>query len=223
MPTSASRRSPTARPSPAAVEKHRYTHKKQTGGSGQFADVIIDVEPTAPAASYEFVDKITGGRIPKEYIPAVNDGVQQAITTGVLAGYPLVDVRVTLTRRQLPRRRLLRDGVQDRRHHGASRKRPQGQAVLLEPIMSVEVVTPDDFMGDVMGDLSSPPGPARWHREAGQQPGHHRPRPAVGDVRLRYRPALADPGPCDVHDAVRLVPADAAFVQEAIVKRVRGE
>ena len=81
------------------VEKHRYTHKKQTGGSGQFADVVITLEPTGPGGGYEFVDKITGGRIPKEYIPAVDHGVQAALTSGVLADYPMVDVRVTLARR----------------------------------------------------------------------------------------------------------------------------
>ena len=110
------------------VEKHRYTHKKQTGGSGQFADVILMLEPTGPGGGYEFIDKITGGRIPKEYIPAVDHGVQQALTSGVLADYPMVDVRVTLLDGSLPRRRLLGDGVPHRRPHGLQGSGPQGQA-----------------------------------------------------------------------------------------------
>jgi elongation factor G len=137
------------------VEKSTYTHKKQTGGSGQFAEVEISLEPTGPGGGYEFVDKITGGRIPKEYIPSVDAGIQESLTAGVLAGYPTVDVRVTLT---------------DGKYHDvdssemafkiagvmafkeAARK---AKPVLLEPIMRVEVVTPDDYLGDVMGDLSS--------------------------------------------------------------------
>jgi len=139
----------------ATVERSTYTHKKQTGGSGQFAEVEITLEPTGPGSGYEFVDKITGGRIPREYIPSVDAGVQESLTAGVLAGYPTVDVRVTLT---------------DGKYHDvdssemafkiagvmafkeAARK---AKPVLLEPIMKVEVVTPDDYLGDVMGDLSS--------------------------------------------------------------------
>src|SRR5690349_24127899 len=78
------------------VQKVVYRHVKQTGGKGQFAHVVIDVEPTGPGGGYEFVDKITGGRIPREYIPAVDQGIQQALDAGVLAGYPTVDVRATL-------------------------------------------------------------------------------------------------------------------------------
>ncbi|MFV2039857.1 MAG: hypothetical protein ACC660_06400, partial [Acidimicrobiales bacterium] len=79
------------------VIKHTYTHKKQTGGSGQFAEVRIDVTPVAAGEGYEFDDQITGGRIPKEYIPAVNAGIREAMTSGVLAGFPVVDVHVALT------------------------------------------------------------------------------------------------------------------------------
>ena len=192
-----------------AVEKVVYRHVKQTGGSGQYAHVVIDLEPTGPGGGYEFVDKITGGRIPKEYIPSVDQGIQEALTSGVLAGYPMVDVRATLDRRLVPRRRLLGDGVQDRRLAWRSR-RPPGKAkpVLLEPIMAVEVVTPEDYMGDVIGDLSQPPRQGRGHGAAGQQPGHPGPGAPVGDVRLRYRPAFAHPGSRHLHDAVRLVPAD---------------
>ncbi len=148
-----------------AVEKVEYTHKKQTGGSGQFGRVIIAIEPNAPTgeeeegdrseAGYEFVNKVTGGRIPREYIPSVDAGCQDAMENGVLAGFPMVDVKVTLL-----------DGA----YHdvdssemafkiagsmafkeGARRAGP----ALLEPVMAVEVTTPEDFMGDVIGDLNS--------------------------------------------------------------------
>jgi len=138
------------------IEKVTYVHKKQTGGSGQFAKVQIDLGPSdASEGGYVFENKVTGGRIPREYIPSVDAGAQEAMEYGVLAGYPLVDVKVTL-----------RDGA----YHdvdsselafkiagsmafkeGARRAKP----VLLEPMMSVEVITPEDFMGDVIGDLNS--------------------------------------------------------------------
>src|SRR5690606_17166964 len=78
------------------VQNVVYRHVKQTGGKGQYAHVVIDLEPTGPGGGYEFTDKITGGRIPKEYIPSVDQGIQEAMTSGVLAGYPMVDVRATL-------------------------------------------------------------------------------------------------------------------------------
>src|SRR6056297_20366 len=138
------------------VEKVEYTHKKQTGGSGQFGRVIIKVEPnTEEGGGYLFENKVTGGRIPREYIPSVDEGCQEAMENGILAGYPMVDVKVTLL-----------DGA----YHdvdsselafkiagsmafkeGASRAKP----ALLEPMMAVEVTTPEDFMGDVIGDLNS--------------------------------------------------------------------
>jgi elongation factor G len=138
------------------VEKIDYTHKKQSGGAGQFGRVIMDVEPLVGSeANYEFVNSVSGGRIPREYIPSVDNGCQEAMQTGVLAGYPMVNIKVTL---------------QDGAYHdvdsselafkiagsmafkeGARKAGP----VLLEPLMSVEVVTPEDFMGDVIGDLNS--------------------------------------------------------------------
>jgi len=138
------------------VEKIDYTHKKQSGGAGQFGRVIMDIEPLVGSeANYEFVNSVSGGRIPREYIPSVDNGCQEAMQTGVLAGYPMVNIKVTL---------------QDGAYHdvdsselafkiagsmafkeGARKAGP----VLLEPLMSVEVVTPEDFMGDVIGDLNS--------------------------------------------------------------------
>jgi elongation factor G len=137
------------------VKDVEYRHIKQTGGSGQFAVVIINLEPTGPGGGYEFVDKITGGRVPREYIPAVDQGIQQALESGVLAGYPTVDVRATLVDGQyhdVDSSEMAFKIAGSMAFKEAARK---AKPVLLEPIMAVECVTPDDYMGDVMGDLSS--------------------------------------------------------------------
>jgi elongation factor G len=140
------------------VDRYDYTHKKQSGGSGQFAKIQIAIEPLPVGevvGGYEFVNKITGGRIPREYIPAVDDGCQDAMQTGPLAGYPLTDVRVTLL-----------DGAYHDVDSSELAFKIAGIAAfkeaaklaspaLLEPMMSVEVVTPEDFMGEVIGDLNS--------------------------------------------------------------------
>ncbi len=138
------------------VEKVEYTHKKQTGGSGQFAKVQIDLEPSGgDGGGYEFVNAVTGGRIPREYIPSVDAGCQEAMEFGVLAGYPLVDCKVTL---------------QDGQYHDVDSSElafkiagsmvfkeaaRRADPALLEPLMAVEVTTPDDYLGDVIGDLNS--------------------------------------------------------------------
>ena len=139
----------------AAVERIDYTHKKQTGGSGQFAKIQIAIEPIESGEGYEFVNKVTGGRVPKEYIPSVDAGAQEAMEFGVLAGYPLQGVRV-----------ILLDGASHdvdsselafkiagsmAFKEGARRAKP----VILEPMMAVEVTTPEDYMGDVIGDINS--------------------------------------------------------------------
>jgi elongation factor G len=137
------------------VEKVTYTHKKQTGGAGQYAEVTVEMESTGPGGGYEFVDKITGGKIPKEYIPAVDHGLQQAMTTGVLAGYPMVDIRVTLVDgkyHDVDSSEMAFKVAGSMVFREAARK---ANPVLLEPIMNVEVVTPEDYMGDVIGDLNS--------------------------------------------------------------------
>ena len=143
------------------VDRIDYTHKKQTGGSGQFAKVQIALAPNKPvegvegSGGYEFVNKITGGRIPREYIPSVDNGCQEAMENGVLAGFPMVDVQVTLLDGayhdvdsselafKLAGTQAFKDGAR------------QAGPVLLEPMMAVEVTTPEDFMGDVIGDLNS--------------------------------------------------------------------
>jgi len=135
--------------------EHSYTHKKQTGGSGQFAAIKILCEPTAPGTPFEFVDEIVGGAVPKEYIPGVEKGLESVLGSGVLAGFPVVDLKVTLTDGkyhdvdssalafEICARQCLREALQ------------KGKPVLLEPIMKVEVVTPEDYTGSVIGDLNS--------------------------------------------------------------------
>jgi elongation factor G len=139
-----------------AVLKVPYTHKKQTGGSGQYAKVLIDVEPTGGAdGGYEFVNAVTGGRIPKEYIPSVDAGVQDAMEYGILAGYPMVDVKVTLQDggyHEVDSSEMAFKIAGSMAFKEAARK---ATPVLLEPMMSVEVTTPEDFMGEVIGDLNS--------------------------------------------------------------------
>ncbi len=139
------------------VERVDYTHKKQTGGSGQFAKVQIAIEPTGGEGDggYEFVNAVTGGRIPREYIPSVDTGCQEAMEFGVLAGYPLVDVKVTLkdgAAHDVDSSELAFKIAGSMAFKEAARL---AGPVLMEPIMSVEVTTPEDFMGEVIGDLNS--------------------------------------------------------------------
>ncbi|WP_157252539.1 elongation factor G [Nonomuraea typhae] len=137
------------------VEKVDYTHKKQTGGSGQFARVIINLEPLGEGNDgYEFENKVTGGRVPREYIPSVDAGAQEAAEFGVLAGYPMVGVKVTLTdgaAHDVDSSEMAFKIAGSMAFKEAARK---ADAVLLEPMMAVEVTTPEDYMGDVIGDLN---------------------------------------------------------------------
>jgi elongation factor G len=140
-----------------SVEKYDYTHKKQTGGSGQYAKVQMTFEPldTHEGELYEFENKVTGGRIPREYIPSVDHGIQDAMQLGVLAGYPLVGIKATLLDGayhdvdssemafKIAGSMVLKEAVR------------KADPVLLEPMMAVEVRTPEDYMGDVIGDLNS--------------------------------------------------------------------
>jgi len=205
------------------VNKITYTHKKQTGGAGQFAEVSINLEPLGPGGGYEFVDKITGGRVPKEYIPAVDAGIQQSLDAGVLAGYPTVDVRATLV---------------DGKYHDvdssemafkiagsmvfkeAARK---AKPVLLEPIMSVEVVTPEDYMGDVIGDLNSRRGRVGGMEQRGNSQVIRAQVPLsemfgyATDLRSRTQ------GRATYTMQFNSYQQTPASVQEEIVARVRGE
>jgi elongation factor G len=140
------------------VPRYDYTHKKQSGGSGQFAKIQIAIEPIAVGTSeksYEFVNKITGGRIPKEYIPSVDVGCQEGMQNGPLAGYPLVDVRVTLLDGAYHDVDSSELAFKIAGLQGFREAARLAGPVILEPVMSVEVITPEDFMGDVIGDLNS--------------------------------------------------------------------
>ena len=138
------------------VEKVEYTHKKQTGGSGQYAKVVIDVEPSGgDGGGYEFVNSITGGRIPREYIPAVDAGCQEAMEFGVLAGYPLVDVKVTLRDGQYHEVDSSELAFKIAGAMAFKEAARRADPALLEPMMAVEVTTPDQYMGDVIGDLNA--------------------------------------------------------------------
>jgi elongation factor G len=138
------------------VEKVDYTHKKQTGGAGQYARVIINLEPTGgDGGGYEFENKIHGGRIPREYIPSVDTGCQQAAEFGVLAGYPMVDVKVTLTDGAYHEVDSSELAFKIAGSMAFKKAAAHADPVLLEPVMAVDVTTPDDYMGEVIGDLNS--------------------------------------------------------------------
>ena len=136
-------------------EEIDYTHKKQSGGSGQFARVKLTIEPGEPGAGFEFSSSIVGGSVPKEYIPGVEKGVQSVMTSGPIAGFPMVDIKVELTDGayhdvdssvlafEIASRAGFREGCQ------------KAGPKLLEPMMKVEVVTPEEYMGDIIGDINS--------------------------------------------------------------------
>jgi elongation factor G len=138
------------------VEKVEYTHKKQTGGAGQFGRVVINLGPTGgDGGGYEFENKVTGGRVPREYIPSVDAGCQEAAEFGVLAGYPMVDVKVTLTDGAYHEVDSSELAFKIAGSMAFKKAAAMANPVLLEPVMAVEVRTPDDYMGEVIGDLNS--------------------------------------------------------------------
>ncbi len=152
------------------VRGHGYTHKKQTGGTGQFAKVLIDLEPninpeTGLGAGYEFVNTVTGGRVPREYIPSVDAGAQDAMQFGILAGYPMVDVKFTLTDggyHDVDSSELAFKIAGNQAFKEAAR---MAKPVLLEPMFAVEVTTPEDYLGTVIGDINSRRGQIRAQEE----------------------------------------------------------
>ena len=137
------------------AEKVQGRFVRQTGGSGQYGDVVINLYPQEPGAGYEFTDKIVGGKIPKEYIPAVDAGIREAMDSGILAGYPVVDVRVELIDGSYHEvdssERAFKIAGSMAFKEALKRAKPK----LLEPVMLVEVTTPEDYLGDVMGNLNS--------------------------------------------------------------------
>jgi elongation factor G len=205
------------------VEKHRYTHKKQTGGSGQFADVTIMLEPGEPGAGYTFDDKISGGRIPKEYIGPVDQGIQAALSSGVLAGFPIIDVHATLldgSFHDVDSSEMAFKIAGTMAFKEAAR---MAKPVLLEPIMAVEVVTPEDYMGDVMGDLSSRRGRLSGNEQRGNATAIRAEVPLsemfgyATDLRSRTQ------GRANYtmqFDSYQQMPSN---IQEEIVARLRGE
>ncbi len=136
------------------AEKIQGKFVRQTGGSGQYGDVVINLYPQEPGAGYLFDDKIVGGKIPKEYIPAVDSGIEEAMSSGILAGYPVVDIRVELVDGSYHEvdssERAFKIAGSMAFKEGMKRAKPK----LLEPVMAVEVVTPEDFLGDVIGNLN---------------------------------------------------------------------
>jgi elongation factor G len=210
------------------VEKVDYTHKKQTGGSGQFARVIINIEPTSVEAGgeggYEFVNAVTGGRIPREYIPSVDEGAQEAMEFGVLAGYPMVDVKVTLTDgayHDVDSSELAFKIAGSMAFKDAARR---ATPVILEPMFAVEVTTPEDYMGEVIGDLNSRRGQIQSMDEG---PGGSRVVKAlvplsemfgyVGDLRSKTQGRASY---SMQFDSYAEVPKNVA---EEIIKKARGE
>jgi elongation factor G len=207
------------------VEKVEYTHKKQTGGSGQFGRVIIDIEPTGGEGDggYEFVNSVTGGRIPREYIPSVDEGCQEAMEFGVLAGYPLVDIKVTLrdgAYHDVDSSELAFKIAGSMAFKAAARR---ASPVLLEPVFAVEVTTPEDYMGDVIGDINS----RRGHVQAMEERTGARVINAmvplsemfgyVGDLRSKTQGRAS----YSMHfDSYAEVPQNVA---EEIIKKARGE
>src|SRR3984893_1433952 len=138
-----------------SIEKVEERYIRQTGGRGQYGHVVIGLEPTGPGGGYEFVDKISGGVIPKEYISSIDAGIQEALTGGVLAGYPLVDVRATLVYGSYHDVDSSEMAFKIAGSMALKKAAHEARPVLLEPIMAVEVVTPEDYMGEVIGDLTS--------------------------------------------------------------------
>ena len=206
------------------VEKHRYTHKKQTGGHGQFAEIVASVEPWSDEDdTYAFEDKVTGGRIPKEYIPAVDAGIRLAMTSGVLAGFPVLGMKVTLEDGKAhdvdSSEMAFKIAAQAWFREVIRRAQPK----LLEPIMSVEVVTPEGHLGDVVGDLNSRRGKIGKMEARGQNQVVMAQVPLsemfgyATDLRSRTQGRATYTMQFDSYQQT------PASVQEEIVARIRGE
>ncbi len=205
-----------------SISGHVEVYKKQTGGKGQFAHVVIDVEPN-PGGGYVFEDKITGGVIPREYIQPVNAGIQEALAGGVLAGYPLEDLKVRLVHgsyHDVDSSEMAFKICGSMAFKEAARK---CKPVLLEPIMKIEVVTPDDYMGDVIGDINSRRGQMEGMEARGNAQVIRAKVPLsnmfgyVGDLRSRTQGRAAY---TMIFDSYQEVPEN---VSREIIARVRGE
>jgi elongation factor G len=206
-----------------SVQKVEVRYVRQTGGRGQYAHVVLDLEPTGPGGGYEFVDEIKGGVIPREYIPAVDAGIQEAMQGGVVAGYPLVDLRAKLvfgSYHEVDSSEMAFKIAGSMALKEAARKsKPQ----LLEPVMRVEVVTPDDYLGDVIGDLNSRRGQIDGVEQRGTAQVVNAKVPLaqmfgyVGDLRSRTQGRATYTMQFDSYQPV------PASIEQEIVARVRGE
>jgi elongation factor G len=149
------------------VEKVQYKHVKQSGGKGQYADVVINLEPTGPGGGYEFVDQIKGGSVPRDFIPSVDAGIEEALDQGILAGYPLVDVRAVLvdgSSHDVDSSEMAFKIAGSMALQEAARK---AGVKLLEPVMDIEVTTPEEYMGDVIGDINGRRGKVEGMNQRG--------------------------------------------------------
>ena len=207
---------------PASKVEARYV--RQSGGRGQYGHVVLNLEPTGPGGGYEFVNKIVGGTIPREYIPSVDEGIQEAMESGVLAGYPMVDLRATLVDGsyhevdsseiafKIAGQMALREGAR------------KADAALLEPVMSFEVLTPEEFMGEVMGDVTARRGRIEHIEERGGMRAIRVLVPLAElfgyatDLRSRTQ-GRGSHTPMQLH-AYQEVPAQ---ISKEIVARIRGE
>ena len=187
-----------------------YTHKKQTGGTGQYAKVKLVLEPKEPGTGFEFESKIVGGNVPKEYIPGVEKGIESVLGSGVLAGFPVVDLKVSLIDGgyhevdssalafEIASRSALREGLRE------------GGPVLLEPIMKVEVVTPEDYTGSVIGDLNSRRGQIQGQDMRGNANVVTAMVPLQNMFGYVTNLRSMSPGARHVHDAIRPLRGSAA-------------
>jgi elongation factor G len=137
------------------VEKIEGKFVRQTGGRGQYGHVVINMEPADPGDGYEFLDKIVGGKVPREYISSVDLGIQEAMESGILAGYPVVDLRVALVDGSYHDVDSSEMAFKVAGSMAFKTAMQRAKPKLLEPVMAVEVVTPEEYLGDVMGDLNS--------------------------------------------------------------------
>ena len=186
---------------------HSYTHKKQSGGRGQFAHVDIEFSPMEDGGTgLEFIDEIKGGAIPREFIASVQKGIESALDQGPIAGYPIEGIKARLYDgkfHNVDSDQLSFEIAGRMAFREATRR---ASPVIMEPIMKVEVITPEEYMGDVIGDPLQPPRPDRRDGPAQRRPGHRRDGAALGDVRVLDRLAEQHPGPGHLLDAVRPLP-----------------
>ena len=185
------------------VEKVEGKFVRQTGGKGQYGHVVINLEPSEPGQGYIFEDKIVGGVIPREYIGPVEQGIKEALENGILAGYPVVDVKVQLIYGSYHDVDSSEMAFKIAGSMAFKEAAKRAHPIILEPMMNVEVVVPDAYMGDILGDLSVAPRQDRRNGAARRSAGGRRERAALRDVRLLHQAALAVAGPRGVLDGVQ--------------------